>query len=105
MMGIRQEILELSSLGVLPSEDDATVELLTVYQELLHSIVVPITDEEAVALVTLFGSDLCFGLGFSVMHLVETAPSWPIMKCLKNTENEWIVMLRDRLINAGYILD
>jgi len=61
----------------------------------------PITDDEARALVTLFGPDDCYGAAWSILHLIESAPGWPITECLINLENEWIVTLRDRAIRGG----
>jgi hypothetical protein len=40
--------------------------------------------------VGLFGPDDCFGLEWSLVGLVETAPGWPLADCLENTDNEWI---------------
>jgi hypothetical protein len=101
MMNVRSEIAELRALGPLPSEDLRDVELMKKYDRLYRAIAKPITDEEAMVLVRLFGHDGCFGLASSLMHLIETAPSWPIAECLEREDNEWINELRNRCIRAG----
>ena len=104
---VRREILELSKLGPLPSADTAVRDnldgLIAKYQEILESIKEPVTDEEARILVTLFSPGDAFGLDWALVHLVETAPGWPLLDCLKNTENEWIELLRQSARNSGML--
>jgi hypothetical protein len=101
MLNVRREIEEMHALGPLPSEDDADVAVLKKYEELYRAIVKPITNEEARILVELFGPDGCFGLASSFMHLIETAPNWPLEDCLRDLTNEWKVELRNRSIRGG----
>jgi hypothetical protein len=93
---IRDLIKQLENLGPLPDEEAATEEQLTAYQALLENVVLPITNEEARWLVGLFGTDECYGLAWTLLHLIETAPQWPLMDCLGGTQNEWILRLRSR---------
>lgn len=101
MLNVRKEIENLNTLGPLPSEDDADVVLLKEYDKLYRAIISPITDQEARILVRLFGPDGCFGLASSILHLIETAPGWPLEDCLTDLNNEWIVELRNRCIRGG----
>jgi hypothetical protein len=39
-------------------------------ERLLHAIARPVSDEEAQLLVTCFGNDNCFGLAWTLLHLV-----------------------------------
>ena len=105
MTNIREEINALNALGPLPSEHGANPELIRKYEELYRGIIRPITDEEARVLINLFGADGCFGLASSLMHLVETAPGWPLKDCLNNLENEWIAELRNRAVRGGLLFD
>lgn len=97
---VRDEIAELLQMGPFPSEHEmiqsTQVNRVRAYEELLHSVKKPVTDEEAAALTTLFGEDNFFGLGWTLLHLIETAPNWPVGDCLLNPENEWIKRLHDR---------
>ena len=100
---MRPEIKRLLLLGPLPSEDDASVDHLRLVEAELKSVAKPLTDDEARALVSLFGSDGCFGVAWSFLHLIETAPGWPIADCLTNLENEWVISLRDRAVRGGLL--
>jgi hypothetical protein len=93
---IRRELQELVSLGPFPASSEADKELIQKQEELLRSIKPPVSDEEAKHLVRLFGPDDYFGGAWTVVHLVETAPHWPISECLTDTSNEWIVRLQHR---------
>jgi len=105
---VRNEVEELSRMGPPPSEEESIRNpspILEKYQQLLQSIEKPVTDEEASVLTGIFGIDGCFGMGWTLLHLIETAPNWPIEECLDNSGNEWIDMLRDRAVRwreAGY---
>ena len=101
---MRKEVLEFCKLGSLPGEASPALELLKQFDLRFRSIVSPVSDEEARALVLCFGEDGCFGIATSLITLIETAPSWPIADCLQDTENDNISMLRQRAINGGYKL-
>jgi hypothetical protein len=99
---MRPEVLGLIALGSLPQEQGALPEQIAKYQAALQSVVAPLSDEEARAMSVLFGDDGCFGLAWSLLHLLETAPGWPLTDALNNT-NEWIVRLRDRAVSGGML--
>jgi hypothetical protein len=101
---VRTEVGELEKLGPLPSEDEAKVAQLEKIEKLHQAIVKPITDDEARVLVELFGTDGCYGVASSLMHLIETAPGWPLKECLQQLNNEWKIELRNRAIRGGYQL-
>jgi len=100
-MKMRKEIQNLVELGRLPSEEDASDDILRKLDEAFRAIERPIRDEEAEALLALFGDDNCYGLAFSIMHLIETAPGWPIRRCLENAHNPWILELKARALRGG----
>jgi hypothetical protein len=105
---VRDEVKELQRMGPPPSEEELIRNpspFLEKYEQLLLSIEKPVTDEEAKVLTGIFGVDGCFGLGWTLLHLIETAPHWSAEECLENIENEWIQMLKDRAErwrDAGY---
>lgn len=76
---IRPEVREFISLGILPSEDlepdDVLDAALRRAGELLDRIERPVTDEEAHALAECFGDDESFGLAWTLLHTIETAPN------------------------------
>ena len=93
---MRAAVRNLIALGQLPAESSATAEGVRQFEEALHSIDPPLTDSEAEALVPLFGPDTCFGLSWSLVHLIETAPGWPIEACLASGQSAWVERLRER---------
>lgn len=93
---MQQAISALLGLGPLPSSVAATVPTMQVFEEQLSKVQTPVTDEEACALVKLFGPDDCFGLAWTLLHLIETAPSWPVDGAFDGLEGEWIDRLRER---------
>ena len=102
---MRPLIVELVRLGPLPSEDLADDEYLKRFGEILKEVVQdanerPLTNEEAKALVGLFGPDECFGGAWTLLHLIEKAPGWPIEECLQDTRKEWVARLKRRVENA-----
>lgn len=106
---VRGEVEELLALGQPPSSEEVIrsrlVSLVEKYEKLIGAIEKPVTDEEATVLVRLFGCDDFFGMGWTLPHLIETAPNWPIEGALKDVGNEWIAMLKDRAERwraAGY---
>jgi hypothetical protein len=104
---VRKQIIELSRLGPLPSSEVALRDhldgLIAKYEDLLKSIQKPVTNEEARILVTLFSPGDAFGLDWALVHLVESAPGWPLLDCLKNANNEWIQLLRQTAKNSGML--
>jgi hypothetical protein len=66
------------------------------FEDQLSRVEIPITEEEACALVKLFGPDDCFGLAWTLLHLIETVPGWPVESALVGLEGEWIDRLRER---------
>lgn len=93
---IRPEIIELVKLGSFPSSKNVETVLIKRQQELLLGIVPPISDAEARKLVNLFGPDDYYGLAWTVLHLIEGAPGWPLADCLVNHSGEWIDRLKAR---------
>jgi hypothetical protein len=93
---IRPEIKNLVALGRFPPSEQVDLGIITQQEKLLEKIAPPISDEEAKELIRLFGPDDYFGGAWSLLHLIETAPGWPLEDCLMHGSNEWILRLRAR---------
>jgi hypothetical protein len=93
---MQQSIIDLAKLGPLPSSVDPDLEKIEKMQKLIECIQSPITDVEARVLINIFGPDDCFGLSWTILHLIESSPGWPLYDCLIEPKNEWIRRLRDR---------
>lgn len=94
---IRPEIIELVKLGSFPSSRNVQPVVIERQEQLLRGIAPPISDAEACELVKLFGPDDYFGLAWTVLHLIEASPNWPLTACLSDSSNEWIVRLKERI--------
>jgi hypothetical protein len=90
---MQQAVTELVKLGPLPASDKADVNVLEEYARLLDSISKPVTDEEARTLVTIFGPDDCYGLVWTLIDLVESAPGWPLADLSSFGGNYWVQKL------------
>jgi hypothetical protein len=83
-------------LGPLPgsAESEATI---AKHELALSRVQQPVTDEEASALAKCFGPDDCFGLAWTLIHLIETAPSGiPLRSAPNKDANEWLQRLWSR---------
>jgi hypothetical protein len=79
----RQPIIaQLAKHGPLPSAAERDVAKVRQVQTLLMQIDQPISNDDARILVTLFGPDDAFGLAWTLVHLIETAPDWPLWDVL-----------------------
>jgi hypothetical protein len=97
---MREVVYKLTALGPMPSSQTRDVSRIREYEELISSITPPLSDEEAKSLVGLFGPDECFGLAWSLLHLIESSPGWPLEDCLERSGSVWIERLRDRAARA-----
>ena len=90
---IRKEIAELVSLGEFPSSENATQEDLDRRAHLLSKISMPVSSDEAEALMSCFGPDDCYEGAWTLLHLIETAPSLPLATKSLLDKSEWLTMV------------
>jgi hypothetical protein len=93
---MRPSVAELILLGPFPDSASATAEDLDRRGELLKAISRPVSEAEARGLLACFGPDDAYGLAWSLLHLIETAPTSPVKVKPAETANEWIRCLWDR---------
>ena len=74
-LDVRESVEKFLALGPLPSET-AEPEQIKSHQDALLQITPPVSLAEANALARMFGPDDCFGLGWTLIHLIESAPGW-----------------------------
>jgi hypothetical protein len=92
-MTVRQVVQDFVKLGPLPASS-APEETIAKHQVQLTRINPPLTDAEAATLVSCFGPDDCYGLAWTLLHLVESAPGGiPVKEPPPETANEWIKRL------------
>lgn len=95
---MRTAVIELVALGRLPDEATASVPVLQSFERALQELEPPLSDEEALALLSVFplGEASCFGLAWSIVHLVESAPGWPMPQARLQGSNPWVKSLLER---------
>jgi hypothetical protein len=94
---VRQSVIDLVVLGPFPLERDAAEDHLAELEKRLHAIERPVSREEAFLLATAFGpdgNDSCFGLAWTLLHLIETAPAGTTAEL--TGEGGWVTRLSER---------
>ena len=66
------------------------------HEKLLSALSPPVSREEARELVKLFGSDDCFGLAWTLLHLIETTPGGVHSVLTDAPKNEWTELMKAR---------
>ena len=96
---MRTSVINLASLGRLPEERSAAVPQLQAFEAALKAIEPPVTDEEAMSLLQALPNteESCFVLAWSVLHLIETAPGWPIKEAKLQRSNPWVASMLERV--------
>ncbi|MEU9118496.1 hypothetical protein AB0C96_01320 [Streptomyces sp. NPDC048506] len=88
--------------GPLP-DWDASEEEIDKRDQQLRAIARPVTGEEAKALVSCFGPDDCYGVAWTLLHLIETGPN-PVLTTDPGPDaSEWHQRLFRRAMNGGLI--
>jgi hypothetical protein len=95
-MAVRSEVLRFVRLGPLPPESDdseAGDEAFGELERSLRAVRWPVSDDEARLLAQGFGEDECFGLAWTLLQLVESAPTPVPAVEPAATANEWLRLL------------
>jgi hypothetical protein len=93
---MRSSVARLVALGQFPREQGATAPQIQAFEQILQNVERPLTKEEAIGLLAVFGQDDCFGLAWSLVHLIETAPGWPYPEARLHAANPWVKSLLER---------
>ena len=110
---IRPAVVRLVELGPLPREDSdrADVPTLEKYENALNAIERPVSREEALRLVRLFGpeEDSCFGLAWTLLHLIESCGDGELLDTVDDY-SPWIRRMREgaerrRALDAAGVAD
>jgi hypothetical protein len=95
---VRNCVSQLIALGRLPAENAATTDQLRQFEAAVSGISVPVSSEEAVALLDIFppSEESCFGIAWSLLHLVESCAKWPVSELGSRVPNYWTERLIER---------
>lgn len=99
--GLQEAVRELAILGPLPGSASPDIAKLRKQENALRRVRKPISDDEARALIALFGPDDCHGLAWTLVHLIESAPNWPLDDCLRDADTAWVQQLCVRAQNSS----
>lgn len=104
---LRASVAELVVLGPVPTDDQAGVDPSRAdrWESLIGAVHLQgaVTDAEATALVRLLsedGSD-SFGVAWALVHVVESAPAWPLWGALEQLDGPWADVLRRRAAGSA----
>ncbi|MFF7469411.1 hypothetical protein [Streptomyces sp. NPDC008092] len=99
---MRSEVQAFIADGPLP-DWDASSEEIDRRGKQLTAISRPVTPEEARSLVGCFGPDDCYGVAWTLLHLIETGPN-PVLTVQPAPDaNEWLHLLWARAFNGSLI--
>src|SRR5262245_34820560 len=92
---MRPEVKLLVTKGRFPNSKDP-IQLIEEWEVALNQIVPPTSNEEALTLIKLLPStdDDCYGLVWTLIHIIESAPGWPLRDGLSGLQNPWVARLR-----------
>ena len=97
---LRPEVQAFVGDGPLPDWDSGAEEIGRRNEQLM-AVPRPVTGEEAKALVACFGPDDCYGVAWTLLHLIETGPN-PVQTIQPAPDaNEWEHRLWARAVNGG----
>ncbi|MFE2541709.1 hypothetical protein [Actinacidiphila glaucinigra] len=101
-LAMRPEVQAFVADGTLPGWEASEGEVDRRDQQ-LGAIARPVTREEAKALVSCFGPDDCYGVAWTLLHLIETGPN-PLLTTAPGADvNEWHQRLYDRAVFGGLL--
>lgn len=72
---MRPAVQALVALGKMPDENASEGDIEQ-WGKQFDLITAPLSDEEARVLAPCFPADMAYGMGWSLLHLLETAPGW-----------------------------
>lgn len=92
---MRQSVRSFVAAGVLPDEHSGADEI-RVREEQLAAITPPLTEKEARAMLTCFGPDDCYGLAWTMVHLIESCGTDIVDEMPSEHVLPWLYMLWNR---------
>lgn len=99
---LRPGVVEVVELGRMPTSEQADLRPVVAdrWEALAGELFSEgsVTDAEAEALVGLFPEDDsdCYGIAWTLLHVVESAPGWPLKQALAGVGGPWAEILRER---------
>ncbi len=103
---MRPSVAAVLALGRLPAESVDDLEVWLRFEQALGALPERCLDEDALVLVDTFpeAEESAYGLAWTLLHFIETAPSWPIPAALDD-RSPWVVLLRRRAVHGGRLAE
>ena len=102
---MRHSVEELNRLGPMPTDAESEEQPVRAarWERLVGELFSAgdVTDTEAAELVKLFPRDDTdsFGVAWTLVHVVESAPSWPLDEAITDAAGPWPELLKQRASN------
>jgi hypothetical protein len=103
-VSVRDSVQRIVAWGRLPDDGhDIGEDMLTKWAAAIDGLEGPLTDDEAIALLSCFPPDdsTVFGVSWSLLHKIETAPYGPTFIEALDDRSWWVALLKERAIRAG----
>lgn len=107
--GVRSEVSKLVALGAMPSATqdppDETVKVLVEALDALAANPMPLTADEAIALLDLFPRDEIglYSIEWTLLHAIESAPYTPELLAEFDERSPMVKLLRERAERRGFL--
>jgi hypothetical protein len=88
----------------MPAEaPDIEDSVLSTWASAIDDLELPLNDDEAIALLSWFPADddTVFGLAWSLLHAIETAPYGVSFICALDDRSWWVAFFKQRAIRGG----
>lgn len=93
---VQGAVAGMARLGPMPSAVSPALNIVGDWESALRALVLPISEADAGVLAGLFGDDDCYGLAWTLIHVIETTPGWPLWELLPTGGGKWIELRRAR---------
>ena len=95
---MRPSVVAVLALGRLPDESVEDIDVWRRFEAALAALPERCLDDEAAALLDSLpdGEGSAYGMAWTLLHFIETAPSWPLWAELDD-RSPWVALLRRRV--------
>ncbi len=99
--GYSKLLEDMVSLGRLPTDEEASQDSnkYHLWESALGKFTSPVSDAQAVVLAKFFPTDESdsYGLAWTLLHLIESAPSWPLDSMISAITPYWRGIISKRI--------
>jgi hypothetical protein len=95
---MRESVTRLVSKGQMPPEASASEEAVDELYAFINAIQPPVSDDEAKALFNVYPAteETCYGIAWTLLHLIETCPNVCSIVNAVPEGNPWVQQMKER---------